>query len=138
MNTTDRKLKFAAILVLILLAAMVSACATLAPAAALAEGQNPAPTVVPTAVPAPSTSQPVGAATIRYMCDGGKLTTVIVGKIPASLGVYNTVLIPFNCAMLADYQVSAGFDISLKSQPLPGQTTDLPILADTIVTVYKK
>jgi hypothetical protein len=134
MNTTDRKLKFAAILVLILLAAMVSACATLAPAAALAEGQNPAPT----AVPAPSTSQPVGAATIRYMCDGGKLTTVIVGKIPASLGVYNTGLIPFNCAMLADYQVSAGFDISLKRQPLPGQTTDLPILADTIVTVYKK
>ena len=134
MNTTDRKLKFAAILVLILLAAMVSACATLAPAAALAEGQNPEPT----AVPAPSTSQPVGAATIRYMCDGGKVTTVIVGKIPASLGVYNTVLIPFNCAMLADYQVSAGFDISLKRQPLPGQTTDLPILADTIVTVYKK
>lgn len=134
MKTTDRKFKLAAFFALVLLVAVLSACSSLAPAPALAEGKNPDPT--PTA--APSDSQPVGAATIRYLCDGGKITTVVVGRIPASLGVYNTVRIPFNCAMLAESQVSDGYDMDLSYERLPGQREDLPILADTIVTVFKK
>jgi hypothetical protein len=131
MKSFGTKHPFAFLAAAILVLAILSACSAILPEPALAEGKTPQP-------PVQQSNQPVGAATFRYMCDGGKVTTVTIGRIPASLGILNTTTVPFGCAVLADYQVAEGYKLELSSQPLPGQVPDLPIVSDTIVTVSAK
>ncbi len=134
MKNNIRNINIRILITLALLSAALIACSAVVPQDALAEGQA----ATATATPEVHTSQPTGAATFQYLCDGGKIDTVIMGKVQASIGIGNEFRIPFNCALLANYVVADGFKLEVRSEPLPGQRPDLPIVADTIVKITRK
>ena len=78
------------------------------------------------------------AATVRYLCDHGKITAVHVTKFQADWKLWNTVRIPFHCVMLADSYVAEGYKFEITSEMLPGQRPNLPMLADTMVVIVRK
>lgn len=85
-----------------------------------------------------ATASSSDAATVRYLCAHGKITEVHVTKFQADWKLWNTVRVPFNCAMLADSFVADGYQFDITSELLPGQRRDLPMLADTMVAVVRK
>lgn len=97
----------------------------------------PAPAYASSMEQAPAASDS-DAATIRYLCDGGKVTTTTIAKWKADLGVWNTVRVPFNCVVLTATYVTDGYDIVFTADFLPGQNPNLPRVADTIAKVIRK
>jgi len=97
----------------------------------------PAPAYASSVEQAPAISES-DAATIRYMCDGGKVTTTTIAKWQANLGVWNTVRVPFNCIVLTATYVTEGYDLKLTADFLPGQNPNLPRVANTIAKVVHK
>ena len=98
----------------------------------------PAPAYADDTTPQYAAASASDAATVRFVCDGGKVTTTTISKWKADWGVWNTVVVPFNCAVLTATYVTDGYDIKYTADFLPGQNPTLPRVADTIATVVRK